>query len=463
MKLLRVLIPAAAAGIVLWLAYGCSGVPQLTEADVADFSTLRVAYGDPGSSPDPCNDVLPQVDGVAEDREWEGADPLFLRVTGANGTGGADYYVEVRALWSDDSRVGGADRLFLLVRYTDNDNNNRPDFLVYGRIDPATGEMKSSPVADNSSVPPCDPGLVATEPPDSVRWTRINEDGQEDQVFVVLAEAQSAEPDPSLVSLGSQLVAGLAAHTPEAPVPVSAWDRPADVWIWRAGRTNLQPVPQLALWTDIKNGVPDFQFSRFQQLSGFCEDFWVESGTASPDFGEPPYVVNFRPGPAVPMRLTECPPTGRDPTDEELQARNKGIPPDLGLWYPTTSRFTCQSVLACSRLGTPALWGRRLQPGEFDGVQGWGLQLPTESARDVRARATYTVGQEKGFAVRTLEIMRDLNTGNSDDLVVNPDGTHFYRMVIGVLDNSSSLASGSTEIRLQFEPRKPRIGTARRC
>ena len=48
-------------------------------------------------------------------------------------------------------------------------------------------------------------------------------------------------------------------------------------------------------------------------------------------------------------------------------------------------------------------------------------------------------------------------------LIVNPDGTHFYRMVIGVLNNSSSVGSGSTEIRLQFEPRKPRVGTARRC
>ncbi len=111
----------------------------------------------------------------------------------------------------------------------------------------------------------------------------------------------------------------------------------------------------------------------------------------------------------------------------------------------------------------PEPWGRKLQPGEYDGVQGWGLQLPTDSARDVRARAAYTVNQDKGFPVRTLEIMRDLNTGNGDDLVVNPDGTHFYRMVIGVLNNSFFEGSGSTEIRLQFELRKPRVGTARRC
>lgn len=120
-------------------------------------------------------------------------------------------------------------------------------------------------------------------------------------------------------------------------------------------------------------------------------------------------------------------------------------------------------MLACSRLAKPEPWGRRLQPGEYDGVQGWGLQLPSDSARDVRAKGAYAVNQDKGFPVRTLEIMRDLNTGNGDDLVVNPDGTHFYRMVIGVLNNSSDVGSGSTEIRLQFEPRKPRVGTARRC
>jgi hypothetical protein len=463
MKLLRVLSPVAAAAIVLWLAYGCSGVTQMDPSQIADFTTLTVTYGDPGGSPDPCNDVLPQIDGVAEEREWMSAEPIFLRATGANGTGGAEYYVEVRAIWTDESRVGGTDRIYFLVRYPDNDNNYKPDYLLYARRNPVTGEFVSSPFPDTSATPDCDPGLLMTEPPDSVRWTRINADGQEDQVFVMLTEAPDEEPLSDIVSLNQELMTRIGVKGPGAATGVSSGGRPTDVWVWRAGRTNLQPVPQFAKWEDIVAGVPDFGFSKFQQLSGFCEDLWVDANSLSPDGGSPMYVPNWNGSVPVPLRLTQCPTSSREPTEEDLAARNKGIPPDLGLWYPTSTRFVCGSVLACSRLGTPNYWGARLQSGEYDGIQGWGLQLPTDSARDVRARAAYTINQDKGFPVRTLEIMRDLNTGNGDDIVVNPDGTHSYRMVIGVLNNSSSNGSGSTEIRLQFESRKPRVGTARRC
>lgn len=391
------------------------------------------------------------------------AEPIFLRMTGASGTGGAEYYVEVRAIWTDESRVGGADRVYFLIRYPDSNNNNRPDFLAYGKIDPATGEIESSPIADDSLTPPCDSGLVATEPPDSLRWTLINPKGREDQVFVVLTEAPDEDPMPAIVSLNQEMMARFGEKAPGAATGVSSGAGPTDVWVWRAGRTNLHPVPQFANWQDIVLGIPDFQFSKFQQTSGFCEDLWVDANAVSPDFGLPMYVANWNGSVPIPLRLTQCPPTDRELTEEDLQARNKGIPPDLGLWYPTSTRFGCGSVLACSRLTKPEPWGYRLQPGEYDGVQGWGLQLPSDSARDVRARAAYTVNQNKGFPVRTIEIMRDLNTGNGDDLVVNPDDTHFYRMVIGVLDNSSNVGSGSNEIRLQFEPRKPRVGTARRC
>ncbi len=65
----------------------------------------------------------------------------------------AEYYVEVRAIWTDESRVGGSDRVYFLIRYPDNDNNYRPDFLAYGKPDPVTGRIIPSPVADNSLVP----------------------------------------------------------------------------------------------------------------------------------------------------------------------------------------------------------------------------------------------------------------------------------------------------------------------
>jgi hypothetical protein len=165
------------------------------------------------------------------------------------------------------------------------------------------------------------------------------------------------------------------------------------------------------------------------------------------------------------VKLTECPPRGREISDEELKAQNGGVPKDLGMWWPTSRSFRDQDTLACSRVGTINSWSKGLLPGEFDKVQGWGLQTPYETAdgrtsgRDVRAKGTYESTQEKGFGVQSLEIMRDLNTNQSDDLIIDPtDPVGEYRIVIGVLDRSGKVGSGSTEIRLKFEPPKAREG-----
>ena len=65
--------------------------------------------------------------------------------------------------------------------------------------------------------------------------------------------------------------------------------------------------------------------------------------------------------------------------------------------------------------------------------------------------ALHGTDQEKNFSVWTMEMMRDLDTGNPDDIVIRP-GEKVYRIVIGVLDDSGTVGSGSKEIILQFEP-----------
>jgi hypothetical protein len=64
-------------------------------------------------------------------------------------------------------------------------------------------------------------------------------------------------------------------------------------------------------------------------------------------------------------------------------------------------------------------------------------------------------------------MMRNLNTLQTDDLVIDPPlGTNElweYRMVIGVLDASGRVGSGSTEIRLKFQAPTPRPTQVERC
>ena len=72
MKIRRVVLLAGMLAIVFWVAGGCSDINQINDPEPA-FETLVVAYGQPGSSPGPCDDLLPQIDGVAEDQEWQSA------------------------------------------------------------------------------------------------------------------------------------------------------------------------------------------------------------------------------------------------------------------------------------------------------------------------------------------------------------------------------------------------------
>lgn len=442
-------------------AWGCSGVDQITEADLREFRTLTVSYGDPGSDPSPCNDVLPQIDGLAQDQEWNTAEPLFLRMTPENGSGGNnDFTLELRAIWTDEGdRVSGTNRIYFLVRYPDDDQNNNPDLLAYGtEVPPGSGNVVATrpPFIDPNS-PDCDPIII-----DPSAWSRLNPNGREDQVVMMFTEMPDSETPSDLVELNRQVLAVVGPDTP-APTPISS-QRLTDVWVWRAGRTNLHPVPQFANWTSVdEQGMPEFTFSRFVNTSGFAEDLVIDGSTLTKDSGISPFVKNFRNRDPAPDRINECPPMGR-PDDEEAQAaRNRGLANDLALWWPTSVTFRECNVLACSRTGQAQVWSTRLLPGDFDKVRGWGLRVPSESSRDVRAKGTYEATQEKGFAVHTIEFMREFNTGNPDDLVIRPTGDGQLRMVIGVLDASGRVGSGSFEVRLRFEAPKPRVGAVRRC
>ena len=501
----RPLSTVAFGALLLAMALGCSSVDQLPDPNPGS-ETLVVAYGDPALTPEPCDDVLPQIDGTATEQEWSSAEPLLVHMTGANGSGGGEYFLEVRAIWTDESRIGGTDRVYFLIRYPDNDQNNSPDLLGY--VHPAGFEICDDPAVigdtrycpspmpriSNVEIQGCDTLLIK-----NASWTRLNEHGREDQVVVLLTEVNASEDVSTLIDLNQVLLSKLGPQVPEdaeernVGAPGTA---PTDVWVWRAGRTNLHPVPQFADWSTVNQDapVPATSYSRFTQTCGFFEDLWVEGGTVRSDQGVNPFLRNFGTTypengqtrlnevtgeimDTVPIFLTQCPPRGRDPSEEELAAQNGGLPKDLALWRHTASffdRFGCDS-LACSRTGAkPPKWSKTPLPQapntleNFDFVLGWALRVPfiqgqSPSGRDVRARGVYGASQEKGFGTWTIELMRQLNTQQNDDLVINPGTAGEYRMVIGVLDASGRVGSGSTEVRLKFQAPSTRPRTDSRC
>jgi hypothetical protein len=198
-------------------------------------------------------------------------------------------------------------------------------------------------------------------------------------------------------------------------------------------------------------GFPDIEWSRFENVCGFAEDLYVDAaGRLVKDSGVTVFAKNFVNRDPAPDRLTECPAGGRPDPEDDIPDRNGGIPPDLGLWWPTARALSVCDTLACSRIGVPRKWSTRLLPGDFDSVPGWGMSIPSESARDVRARGVYEATQDRGFPVWTVEMMRDMDTGNSDDLQVRQEDRRF-RLVIGVFDASGRVGYGSTMVILEFE------------
>ncbi len=457
MNVLRVLIVGALLACVVWLGQGCSNVDKITTPDIEGYTTLNVAYGDPGPTPNPCDDLLPFLDGDGQDAEWSEAEPLFVRMTGGNGNGGRDFFLEVRAIWANIPGDASTSQLYFLVRYNDAHLDAKPDQLAYGTLD-ANGQVVPSPV-------PADPGANGGEC-DSVllspgSWTRLNADGKEDAVVMMIQEVADDQVATNLVEANGEVLGRVGFQVNGGTTISGVSD--TDLWIWRAGRTNLQPVPQFAEWgaTPDANGIPFSVFPKVTQTAAFCEDAWIDSGhTLSDDSGTLPFVRNFR-DTAVPIRRTECPPTGRG--DSGPVVVNAGIPNDLGLWWPKAALFRDCDILACSRLTiTPPRWSERLLPGDFDYILGWALQVPSGSQEDVRAKGSYNLDQNKGFPVRTLEIERNTNTGNPDDLVISTDNSRHYRMVVGVLDGSGKVGSGSNEIRLHFDKPAPQPGTRKR-
>ena len=277
--------------------------------------------------------------------------------------------------------------------------------------------------------------------------TSLSGGGREDQALLLLHEGDAPQ-DPRAGA--AEIFRSIGAEpTPASDIPLDE----SDVWLWRAGRTNDHPIPQYVYpgWAlDRDTGIPEPLYIHFQYTAGFAEDLFVDaSGALARDQGLPPYVRNFPDTTSVPIRICKDP--------------YQVLPCNWAMWWPLALRFgTCQTIATTRSPGTEARWSENLYASgqAYDWMFGWALQVPTESAADVRARGRHVVsGNGNGW---TLEWRRQLDTGNPDDVRIDPiSGT--YWITIGIADDSGDVIRVSRAIRLVFSPAEAPKAMSPRC
>jgi hypothetical protein len=487
-----ILSAVAAAGALL---LGCEGGITQIGPGVGSEKELVAAYVDPitpvpagraGQNDGGDRDNLPIIDGDGQDKEWSVAQPLFVYVSGDHAMGGDGFYVELRAVWSDESRFADPDNpdplfknfLYMLVRYADETFDVFPDYWRYAR--PGQLGLVASPAPANGD---CDSVIVQGE-----NWFIENEGGQEDQVSLMFEIEPASDGARTYSEAGCQI----ACHGATFGAVQSGR---LDVWTWRAGRTNIQEstvYPDEGRWLEGCEdcGIPATRFERLDPVTnwpGYMEDMWADASGLHNDQASsnyPPaknrysgqlYVRNAKTGGdglPIPNFITEKEKSDKPSTggnEEEVDLVNHGFPKIWFLWGVTATNFTDCDTVATSRLASVRngpVWSKTpippvsnslpLLPGETDVMPGYALFIPNGSAADVRAKGDHSLNQNKRFSVWTVEVRRPMMTGpsntssRSDDVSIDP--ANEYTFTIAVFNRSSQIHSGSGPLKLKFSP-----------
>lgn len=466
-----VLVAVVAAGALL---LGCEGGIEQLAPDSASSTELIAAYVDP-ITPTPGSqrardggdaDKLPLLDGDPQDDEWSVALPLYVYLSGDQANGGRNFYVEVRALWSDDSRwADGTNHLYLLVRYNDETMDILPDYWRYARRGPFGVDCSPIPYCPGDAC--CDSIII-----EGANWFQENIPAAEDQLALMW------EITPASDALGSYGEHGcqVACHGGHMDGPT---DGRFDLWVWRAGRTNAQEstiYPDTAR-INYTGDYPDGRPESFYPLTdpstawpGYMEDMSLDAAGTHRDAADPNFVyrkygytgllytknetAQSRDGRLIPRWITEkMETTGRAGTgiEEEVVPPNGGLPGLLYLWGPTAQTFGPCDVIATSQTSsTDPHWSQHPPAGGCDGMPGYLLWIPNGGAADVRAKGAWVTNSTKRFPVCSVEIRRPMITRHADDIVIDP--TKEYTFTVAAFDGSSTIHSGSRPIRLKFQP-----------
>lgn len=482
-----VLAAVAAAGALL---IGCEGGIEQLAPGASSENELVVAYVDPigplpGVNPrlGGDGDLLPIIDGDGQDREWSVATPLFVYVSGDRALGGRGLYVELRAIWSDESRFGDKNYIYFLIRYADDSFDIFPDYWRYARpgalglvpspewVDPRTGECSQVAVSGSN-------------------WFIENESGADDQVALLFDMAPvgttpASDASGTYAELGCQIACHAGTDPFFGPKAFGAVPNgQLDMWVWRAGRTNpirSTSYPDLS-FVDPMTGRPRSLYGRIDTDNtwpGWMEDMVLTSTGMSRDAADPNYPFRrsgytghlysrnqgtdrSADGLPIPSHITEKVIIRREGTGTPGEEIEEDVPPNGGLpalfylWGPTAKQFTeCDSSVTTRQIGSAyPNWSQLLPLGTTDAMPGYLLWIPNGSAADVRARGELRTNAAKRFSTWIVEVRRPMITGYPDDVALEPGKEYLFTLAI--FDRSSQIHSGSGPLRLRFQPSRYR-------
>jgi hypothetical protein len=374
--------------------------------------------------------------------------------------------VELRAIWSDESRLGEGlkNYVYFLVRYGDDTFDIYPDYWRYAVPGPLGLEPSPTPA---EAV--CDSVILAGS-----SWYVENPGAAEDQVALMFEMEPASDANGTYAEMGCQVACHAGGGKSFGAVPAGK----LDVWVWRAGRTNAQESTAYPDFTrvDENTGRPASTYDRIDTDNtwpAYMEDMVASAGGLQPDAIDPTYPfsaagyvgqpygrsleVSPVDGGQIPEYITEFVRVIREGTggtgqQEDTGPANGGLPLTLYLWGPSAQRFTQCDTAATSRpVGSKyPKWSEGLQPGDTDVMPGYLLWIPNGSASDVRAKGEFRTNAAKRFPVWVLEVRRPMTTDFPDDVAMSP--LEEYNFTVAIFNRSSEIHSGSGPLRLRFQP-----------
>ncbi len=356
-------------------------------------------------TPNPILDVAREIliDARPTQIEWDAAGSgNFLKLTGAYGGGGGDFYANVRAEWTRD-KFGDPIALQLLVQWPDLTEDRLDHPIVNDSIDiyDEAGNLLFDCNTDDKILRPRS-------------WHRG--DNLEDQVVIEI-------------------------------FPTTAGGYPADNWRWGAGTTDpATPVSVVEFPGADNDSIGAFNHPQ----AGFMEDRFDLGAGPMDDAGPTTFQPNYTAYPegVVPRFLAS-----KGTRDSRL---NRGKPTSYTVW-----KNVAQPLRACDlenpvRLDDAAQRDKTWNPGDY--VPGWviGFPLPDTSttlnvsSSDVLARGAWDEGKW------SLEIRRKLDTSYPDDLKIEEPtaltGARVYGIRITIRDGYTKRESRSALVPLVLRP-----------
>ena len=404
LRLLRVGVLFAALPLLVLSCGERNPTEPVTLASEIDAVPVYDVFYNTSSILDVPREIL--IDSRVTQIEWDAAGSgNFVKMSGAYGGGGGDYYANVRAEWTRD-KFGRTIAIQLVLQWPD----LTEDRLDHPIVDDSVDVFNDATGAPNFN---CDSTNILLNPHS---WHRGN--NEEDQVVVEIFSKPSLTYSPLV-----------------------------DNWRWGAGTTD--PATPVSV-TEFPGADNDSIGSTTHPSAGFMEDRYDLGAGPVDDAGPTTYEPNYTqyPDGVVPKFLAS-----KGTRDSRL---NRGKPTPYTVWKNVAQPLRQCDLNNPIRVDDASQRDKSWNRGDY--VPGWviGFPLPDNattlntSSSDVLARGSWLAGKW------SLEIRRKLDTGYPDDLPLQPpatgEGPRTYGIRITIRDGTTQRSSQSAIIPLVLLP-----------